>query len=178
MSRQVAIVNDTLLHSSMPGHVYHCCVMFITTGSHCRDYHCTSRSLLENQVVAIITARPVVVLITARPVIVFITARPVVVLITARPVVVLNIARPVFVLNTARPVVVFNTARPVVVLNIARPVVVLNTARPVVVLNTARHVVVSRHVAINTLLRSSRCGPSMERSSLQASGADCVWWLI
>ena len=51
-------------------------------------------------------------------------------------------------------------------------------ARPVVVLNTARPVVVSRHVAINTLLRSSRCGPSMERSSLQASGADCVWWLI
>ena len=140
MSRQVAIVTDTLLHSSMPGHVYHCCVMFITTGSHCRDYHCTSRSLLENQVVAIITARPVIVLIAARPVIVLITARPVVVL---------------------------NTARPVVVLNIARPVVVLNTARPVVV---------SRHVAITTLLRSSRCGPSMERSSLQASGADCVWW--
>ena len=133
MSRQVAIVTDTLLHSSMPGHVYHCCVMFITTGSHCRDYHCTSRSLLENQVVAIITARPVVVL---------------------------------------------NTARPVVVLNIARPVVALNTARPVVVLNTARPVVVSRHVAITTLLRSSRCGPSMERSSLQASGADCVWWSI
>ena len=142
---------------------------FITTGSHCRDYHCTSRSLLENQVVAIITARLVVVVITARPVIVLITARPVVVLITARPVV-------VFI--TARPVVVLNTARPVVVLNIARPVVVLNTARPVVVLNTARPVVVSRHVAINTLLRSSRCGPSMERSSLQASGADCVWWSI
>ena len=160
MSRQVAIVTDTLLHSSMPGHVYHCCVMFITTGSHCRDYHCTSRSLLENQVVAIITARPVVVLITARPVVVLITARPVIVFITARPVVVLN------------------TARPVVVLNIARPVVVLKTARPVVVLNTARPVVVSRHVAINTLLRSSRCGPSMERSSLQASGADCVWWSI
>ena len=142
MSRQVAIVTDTLLHSSMPGHVYHCCVMFITTGSHCRDYHCTSRSLLENQVVAIITARPIVVLITARP------------------------------------VIVFNIARPVVLLNTARPVVVLNTARPVVVLNTARPVVVSRHVAINTLLRSSRCGPSMERSSLQASGADCLWWSI
>ena len=151
MSRQVAIGTDTLLHSSMPGHVYHCCVMFITTGSHCRDYHCTSRSLLENQVVAIIRARPVVVLITARPIIVLITARPVVVLITARP------------------VVVFITARPVVVLNTAHPVVVLNTARPVVV---------SRHVAINTLLRSSRCGPSMEGSSLQASGADCVWWSI
>ena len=142
MSRQVAIVTDTLLHSSMPGHVYHCCVMFITTGSHCRDYHCTSRSLLENQVVAIITARPVVVLITACP------------------------------------VIVFNIARPVVLLNTARPVIVLNTARPVVVLNTARPVVVSRHVAINTLLRSSRCGPSMERSSLQASGADCLWWSI
>ena len=169
MSRQVAIVTDTLLHSSMPGHVYHCCVMFITTGSHCRDYHCTSRSLLENQVVAIITARPVVVLITARPVIVLITARQVIVLITARPVVVLITARPVIVFITARPVVVLNTARPAVVLNIARPVVVLNTARPVVV---------SRHVAINTLLRSSRCGPSMERSSLQASGADCVWWSI
>ncbi|KAI0234029.1 hypothetical protein LSAT2_015765, partial [Lamellibrachia satsuma] len=76
------------------------------------------------------------------------------------------------------PVVVLNTARPVVVLITARPVVVLNTARPVVVLNTARPVVVSRHVAITTLLRSSRCGPSMERSSLQASGAGCVWWSI
>ena len=151
MSRQVAIVTDTLLHSTMPGHVNHCCVMFITTGSHCRDYHCTSRSLLTNQVVAIIIARPVVVLITARPVVVLITARPVVLLITARP---------------------------VVVLNTARPVVVLNTARPVVVLNTARPVFVSRHVAITTLLRSSRCGPSMERSSLQASGAGCIWWLI
>ena len=133
MSRQVAIVTDTLLHSSMPGHVHHCCVMFITTGSHCRDYHYTSRSLLASQVVAIITARPVVVLITARPVFVLITARPVVVLITARPVVVLNTARPV---------------------------------------------VVSRHVAITTFLRSSRCGHSMERSSMQASGAGCVWWSI
>ena len=105
MSRQVAIVTDTLLHSSIPGHVHHCCVMFITTGPHCRDYHCTSRSLPASQVVAIITARPVVVLITARPVVVLITARQ----------------------------------------------------------------VVPRHAAITTLLRSSRCGPLMERSSLRAS---------
>ena len=160
MSRQVAIVTDTLLHSSIPGHVHHCCVMFIITGPHCRDYHCTSRSLLASQVVVLIIARPVVVLITARPV---------VVLNTARPVVVLNTARPVAVLNTARPVVVLNTARPVVVLITARPVVVLITARPVVVLITARQVVVPRHVAITTLLRSSRCGPLMERSSLRAS---------
>ena len=44
MSVQVALVTDTLLHSSMPGHVHHCCIMFVTTGSHCCDHHCTTRS--------------------------------------------------------------------------------------------------------------------------------------
>ena len=89
----------------------------------------------------------------------------IVAIITARPVVVLITARPVVMLITARPVVVHNTGRPVVVLITALPVVVHNTVRPVVFLNTARPVVVSRYIAITTLLRSSRYGPSMEQSS-------------
>ena len=62
----------------------------------------------------------------------------------------------------------------------ASQVVASITARPVVVLITARPVFVPRHVAITALLRSSRSGPLMEQSSLQASraGIRFVWWSI
>ena len=97
MTRKVAIVTDTLLHSSMPDHVITAasCSLFITGDQHWQVK--SLRSTLASQVVAI---------------------------------------------------------------------------------NTARPVVVPRHVAITTLLRSSRSGPLMEPSSLQALGAGIrfVWW--